>query len=251
MDRLPRSDTTNDRRDGHGCEEGATRRSAKIPEVRSLEGQRPGRPASDRSGGRHGHEVAVGSSQGEAARCGQSRRCADDARVTVAVVSRHGRRVIAVVAENRLIRIEVLLATRVDGKPVLDDELIDVVPAAQRHGLGTNFLGRQLEHAVRLGIAEIRAYAIRGDPGGDVGYRVWPILGFDGSLPRGVIEKLPPGLAAAGRVSELMETREGREWWIRNGDDIGLIFDLSPNRRLFGAFRTYLRRKGFPPTEPG
>ena len=169
----------------------------------------------------------------------------DDARVTVAVVSRHGRRVIAVVAENRLIRIEVLLARRVDGKPVLDDELIDVVPAAQRHGLGTNFLGRQLEHAVRLGIAEIRAYAIRGDPGGDVGYRVWPILGFDGHLPRGVIEKLPPGLAAARRVSELMETRERREWWItkrrRHRPDLRLnpeqrgtsaLPDLSPTERL-------------------
>jgi GNAT superfamily N-acetyltransferase len=70
----------------------------------------------------------------------------------------HGRRIIEVVAENPLIRIKVLLQTRLDGKPVLVDELIDVVPVAQRHGLGTHFLGRQVEHAARLGIAEIRAY---------------------------------------------------------------------------------------------
>jgi hypothetical protein len=174
----------------------------------------------------------------------------DDARVTVAVISRHGRRIIGVVAESPLLRIEVLLSTRSDGKPVLDDELIDVVPAAQRQGLGTQFLGCQLEQALRLGIAEIRAYAIRGDQGGDVGYRVWPILGFDGSLPRGVIDELPPELTAARRVSELMETREGREWWIRNGDDISLTFDLSPNSPALRRFRTYLRLKGFPRTEP-
>lgn len=175
----------------------------------------------------------------------------DDARVSVAVIPMDRRRIIEVVAENPVIRIKVRLSTRSDGKPVLDEELIDVVPVAQRHGLGTQFLGRQLEQGLRLGIAEIRAYAIRGDPGGDVGYRVWPILGFDGPLPRGVIKELPAELAAARRVSELMETREGREWWIRNGDDISLTFDLSPNSPALRRFRAYLRRRGFPRTEPG
>src|SRR5262245_270982 len=39
----------------------------------------------------------------------------DDARVTAAVISRHGRRIIGVVAESPLLRIEVLLSTRSDG----------------------------------------------------------------------------------------------------------------------------------------
>jgi hypothetical protein len=86
----------------------------------------------------------------------------DDARVTVAVIPMHGRRIIEVVAENLLIRIKVLLHRRPDGKPVLVDELIDVVPVAQGQGLGTRFLGRQVEQAVRLGVAEIRAYASEG-----------------------------------------------------------------------------------------
>jgi hypothetical protein len=81
----------------------------------------------------------------------------DDAIVTVGSTVQHGRRVIEANAENPLIRIKVVLQTRFDGKPVLVDELIDVVPHAQRHGLGTQFLGRQLEQAVRLAIAEIRA----------------------------------------------------------------------------------------------
>jgi hypothetical protein len=170
----------------------------------------------------------------------------DDARVTVAVVPMHGRRIIEVVAESPIIRIKVLLHARPDGKPILVDELIDVVPVAQRHGLGTRFLGRQVEQAVRLGIAEIRAYAIRGDQRGDVGYRVWPILGFDGPLPRQVLDELPPELAGARRVSDLMATQEGREWWIRNGDDINLTFDLSPNSPALRRFRAYLRRRGFP-----
>jgi len=174
----------------------------------------------------------------------------DDARVAAAVIPMHGRRIIEVVAENPLIRIKVRLYTRSDGKPILDDELIDVIPVAQQHGFGTRFLGRQVEQALRLGIVEIRAYAIRGDQGGDVGYRVWPIFGFDGPLPREVIEELPPELCAARNVSDLMGTREGREWWIRNGDDINLTFDLSPKSPALRRFRTYLRRKGFPRPEP-
>jgi GNAT superfamily N-acetyltransferase len=170
----------------------------------------------------------------------------DDARVTVAVIPRHGRWIIEVAAENPLIRIKVLLHTRPDGKPLLVDELIDVAPVAQRQGLGTQFLGRQVEQAVRLGIVEIQAYAIRGDQGGDVGYRVWPILGFDGTLPRETLDKLPPELAAARKISDLMETREGREWWIRDGSDIDLTFDLSANSPARRRLRAYLRRKGFP-----
>jgi hypothetical protein len=161
----------------------------------------------------------------------------------------HGRRIIEVAAENPLIRIKLLLHARIDGRPVLVDELIDVVSDAQGHGLGTQFLGRQVEQTIRLGITEIRAYAVRGDQEGDVGYRVWPIFGFDGTLPRGLIEQLPDELAAARRVSDLMGTREGRDWWIRNGDDISLTFDLSPNSPARRRFRAYLRRKGFPRTE--
>jgi hypothetical protein len=82
----------------------------------------------------------------------------DDTRVTVAVIPLHGRRIIEVVAENPLIRIKVLLQTRPDGKPVPVDELIDVVPIAQRYGLGTRFLGRQLEQAIRLGSVSHSSY---------------------------------------------------------------------------------------------
>jgi hypothetical protein len=80
---------------------------------------------------------------------------------------------------------------------------------------------------------------------------VWPIFGFDGRLPREVIDELPSELAAARRVSDLMKTQEGREWWIRNGDDINLTFDLSRNSPALRRFRAYLRQKGFPRTERG
>ena len=174
----------------------------------------------------------------------------DDAVVSVAVAARHGRRIIESIAQNSVMRIEVSLQTRSDGRPVLVNEQVDVIPVAQRHGVGTTFVGRQVEQAVRLGIVEIRAYAVRWDQMGNVGYLVWPLLGFDGPFPPGFIDRLPPELAAARQVSDLMKTPEGRVWWIRNGDDINLTFDLSPGSPARRRFRAYLRRKSFPRTGP-
>ena len=170
----------------------------------------------------------------------------DDAVVTASIAALHGQRIIEIVVENPIIRIKVLLYQSADARPVLDDDTVDVTPALQQQGYGTDFLGRQVEQAIRLGIVEIRAYAVRDDRIGDVGYRVWPIFGFDAHLPREIIARLSPELATARKVSDLMKIRKGREWWIKNGDDINLTFDLRPNSPALRRFRAYLRRKDFP-----
>jgi len=58
--------------------------------------------------------------------------------------------------------------------------------------------------------------------------------------------RCPPELATAQKVTNLMRIRKGREWWIRNGDDINLTFDLRPNSPALHHFRAYLRRRDFP-----
>jgi GNAT superfamily N-acetyltransferase len=170
----------------------------------------------------------------------------DDAVVTVAVIPMHGSRIIEIQAENVAVNLRILLYRRFDGKPILEDDQIDVSEELQRQGHGARLIGRQVEHAIRLGVAEILTYAVRNDEAGDVGYWVWPLLGFDGRLPREVIERLPADLSSAQRVSELMKFEPGQSWWRSNGDPINLVFDLGPNSLDLRHFRGYLRQKGLP-----
>jgi GNAT superfamily N-acetyltransferase len=170
----------------------------------------------------------------------------DDARVTVAVIPRHGRRIIEIRAESDIIEVRVLLYRGLDEKAILEDDQIDVSEEFQRRGSGTRLIGRQVEHAIRLGIAEIRGYATRNDQMGDVGYWVWPLLGFDGSLPGAILDRLPPDLARARRVNDLIRTGEGRNWWMDNGDSMTVVLDLKPRSPSLRQFRDYLRRKGLP-----
>jgi hypothetical protein len=129
---------------------------------------------------------------------------------------------------------------------ILEDDQIDVSEDFQRRGHGARLLGRQVENAIRLGVAEIRGYATQNDLTGDVGYWVWPLFGFDGTLPGAILDRLPPDLAAARRVSELILTDAGRTWWFEHGDSITVVLDLRPRSPRLLRFRQYLRRKGLP-----
>src|SRR5262245_19729824 len=113
----------------------------------------------------------------------------DDARVKVIVVPKHGRRIIEIRAESEAVELRVLLYRGSDGKVILEDDRIDVGEEFQRRGQGARLLGRQIEHAIRLGVTEIRAYAVRDDEMGYVGYWVWALLGFDGPLPGEIRQK--------------------------------------------------------------
>jgi hypothetical protein len=128
----------------------------------------------------------------------------DDARVKATVVPKHGRRIIEISAEGQAVELRVLLYRGPEGKVILEDDRIDVGGEFQRRGRGSSLLGRQVEQAIRLGVAEIRAYAVRDDQMGYVGYWVWALLGFDGPLPGEIRRRLPADLAAARRLSDLM-----------------------------------------------
>jgi GNAT superfamily N-acetyltransferase len=170
----------------------------------------------------------------------------DDALVTVAVLPMHGSRIIEIQVESPSVKLRILLYRRFDGKPILEDDQIDVSEEIQRQGHGARLIGRQVEHAIRLGVAEIRGYATRDDQTGDVGYWVWPLFGFDGRLPEKVLDRLPLDLAGARRVNDLILTSPGRLWWFENGESINVAFDLGPHSPNLRWFRGYLRRKGLP-----
>jgi GNAT superfamily N-acetyltransferase len=168
----------------------------------------------------------------------------DDALVVVGMIPRHGRRAIQIRAANESASLRILLYQRFDWKPILENEQIDVVEGRRGRGTGTALLGRQVEQARRLGIAEIQGYAARNDRIGDVGYLVWPLLGFEGILPRDILDRLPSSLSGARKLSDLFRTVEGRQWWRENGDSIPVVFDLGPRSRAVRWLRAYLRGKG-------
>jgi 4-amino-4-deoxy-L-arabinose transferase-like glycosyltransferase len=66
-------DLAGSRRNGQGCAGTAARPGEETAEVRTLEGQCPGRAGADGSSAPVDHEVPVGSAQGHPAGCGQSR----------------------------------------------------------------------------------------------------------------------------------------------------------------------------------
>ena len=117
-------------------------------------------------------------------------------------------------------------------------------PTGERADYSRKPLGFGRSQARVQAYVEIWTYAIRDDRSGDIGYLVWPILGFDAPLPRGIIDRLPPELASSRKVSNLIETREGRDWWLKNGDDINVMFDARPKTAALRRLRAYLRRKG-------
>jgi GNAT superfamily N-acetyltransferase len=168
----------------------------------------------------------------------------DDASVVVRVIPRHGRRAIEIQGDSEAIGLRVLLCQRFDGKAVLENQQFDVAVGRRGQGIGATILGRQVEQARRLGVVQIEGYAARDDRIGDIGYLVWPILGFDAILPRDMIERLPKRLSGVRKLSELVRIPAGRRWWIANGDSISVRFDLAPRSRAVRRLRAYLRQRG-------
>jgi hypothetical protein len=60
------------------------------------------------------------------------------------------------------------------------------------------------------------------------GYYVWARMGFDGKIPKSVLEKLPEKYKHHDLISSLMQDDDGRKEWLRHGDSVKLEFDLRP-----------------------
>ncbi|NOT63981.1 MAG: hypothetical protein HOP19_27520 [Acidobacteria bacterium] len=104
---------------------------------------------------------------------------------------------------------------------------------------------RQVNAARALGVKRFELYAA-GD-GNDTkfsGYRFWPRLGFNAQLSQSEREKLPPTLAQAGDLNQLMRLPDGYTWWKRFGRERSMIFDLVENSAMMQVFRQHLKTVG-------
>jgi GNAT superfamily N-acetyltransferase len=125
--------------------------------------------------------------------------------------------------------------------PTIYNSLFEVDENFRGQGLGMEVFGRQIEHASKLGFSAITTHGVRGSSYN--GYYTWPRFGYDGRLGVGIRSQLPDSLSHATRVSDLMASEEGIEWWKENGESIDLTFDLTPGSYSQEAFALYRRLK--------
>lgn len=139
-----------------------------------------------------------------------------------------------------------------DGRPEIENLHVKVRKAEQGKGIGSEIFGRQVDQAVKIGASRIRTFAVRDDLLGDVGYSVWPKMGYDAFLNGEQRDMLPKSLAGARTISDLMKSKRGREWWKTNGNSTDMEFDLKPGSLSRKAWDSYRKRKAkvTPPTSP-
>jgi hypothetical protein len=83
-----------------------------------------------------------------------------------------------------------------------------------------------------LGIQKIKTFAAKSAK--ENGYYTWARFGYDAALDDINLDltgKLPSSLSGAKRVSDLMKTPEGRQWWKANGDEFDGVFTVTANRK--------------------
>lgn len=109
-------------------------------------------------------------------------------------------------------------------------------------GVGAALLANQVGAMDALGFDAIRLTAARVDHLDYTGYRVWPRLGFDGTLPDHVRRRLsaargqalPPDVVT---VRDVLMLPGGNALWREHGATVPLSFDVSP----YSADRDWLQ----------
>lgn len=129
-------------------------------------------------------------------------------------------------------------------------EYISIKKSAQSKGIGSDIFARQVEQCGEMGVAVITAHLAK--QGGFNGYYTWPRLGFNQSIeydgPNGVSRRMKnivqeefPG---AKSVQDLMDTKRGRDWWKKYGEDLVFgRFELSRGSRSMRVFDAYMEER--------
>jgi len=115
---------------------------------------------------------------------------------------------------------------------------------------GTDVFVNQVKALKALGVNKIVTYAA-GRPGSQFnGYTTWPKLGYDGTIPKAVFQKLPAdvrgGMGDSRSVLKLMSVPGGPEAWKAGGRSMAMHFDLaddSPNMQALARYVAARRAK--------
>jgi hypothetical protein len=144
------------------------------------------------------------------------------------------------------------LMIRNDGTKTIHNE------SFEGKGFGITMLGRQVENATKWGFTSIDTVAggfgsgttgKRTKEGNYNGYYTWPRLGYDGRIPSEIVDRLPPAIranaeAAGYKLSGIMSTKGGRDWWMGHGTELKVKFDLTPGSYSQDTLNSYLKHRG-------
>ena len=125
------------------------------------------------------------------------------------------------------------------------------LPPSYRGGLGVKLLLKEVEILSRHGFERIGTFA--SNYGTDIGYLLWPKMGFDGLIicdedGRNVSEcedaneSLPNNLTRM-LVSEYIQLF-GYQSWVANGCGVSCVFDLQPESYSMTTLHNYAQNKG-------
>jgi 8-oxo-dGTP pyrophosphatase MutT (NUDIX family)/GNAT superfamily N-acetyltransferase/proteasome lid subunit RPN8/RPN11 len=117
----------------------------------------------------------------------------------------------------------------------------------QGQGFGAKVIASQVDAARKAGMKKITMAAGRGDD--LVGYKVWPLLGFDGAIPEHAPElpkrdTWPDEFKGYEKISDFMKSKSGRDWWEENGTTVDLEMDLDKDSLGSKVFAAYRDKKG-------
>lgn len=116
----------------------------------------------------------------------------------------------------------------------------------QDQGIGVRSVMLSIREAKALGFHSVtlEAAGSAADRGLFFGYHVWPSMGFDAPIPHPIMAKLPHELHGCLRLSDMMQTDYGVEWWYDNGVSLELTFELSDDSVSWQLLDVYAQAKG-------
>lgn len=104
---------------------------------------------------------------------------------------------------------------------------------------------RQVKAARRLCLTRFELYAAGTSTDTKFsGYRFRPRLGFNAALYHFELVDLPPSLAGAENLNDLMLSPKGYEWWKRRGSERSMVFDLQEQSAMMQVLRQRLNELG-------
>jgi hypothetical protein len=139
---------------------------------------------------------------------------------------------------------------RDDEKNVLIARLSYLNVKEGRSGLGSRIFTCVARAASRLQFDRFEANALAGGEHKTRSGQPWTgavfaaKLGFDGTLPSDLAERLPSAWASVRGLRELLAQPQGEAWWSKNALPLKATFDVSPNSPGMETLRTYTKRKG-------
>lgn len=132
-----------------------------------------------------------------------------------------------------------------EGKLCMENAGLSIGRSHRGSGFGTKLFQKQVDEASSLGIAYIRTDASANR--GDNGYYTWPRLGYDKTLTKDdsfLFGHFPDRFGKIEKISDLMKTKEGRDWWKEQGETLkDMRFDLTEGSRSRKVLDAYVQER--------